>query len=95
MTACALSAAADYAAGIAQQSIQLIRLYLDRGRMFREAGNFAAAAADIRRAAEMYRRAVEATECCNSAGQDVLYAVLDRLKPELESCQVGSKAAAA
>jgi hypothetical protein len=83
----------DMGAAIAHDEIKVAHLYIHRGRIFLEAGDIAAAAADKRRAEETYTRAIEAAETANTTGREAIQPLLSFLKADLDAFQV-SKATA-
>jgi hypothetical protein len=83
----------DMGAAIAHDEIKVGHLYIHRGRIFLEAGDIAAAAADKRRAEETYARAIEAAETANAAGWEAIQPLLSLLKADLDAFHV-SKATA-
>ena len=83
----------DLWAAIAHDEIKVAHLYIHRGRIFLEAGDIAAAAADKRRAEETYARATEAAETANTAGREAIQPLLSLLKADMVAFQV-SKATA-
>jgi hypothetical protein len=85
---------ADLGASIAENAVRLAQLYLERARMSGSAGDGEKAGRDKSRAELLYQWADEAAETTTSAGQDVLYAALDRLKEQLDSLEVAKGAGA-
>lgn len=81
-------AAADLGAAIAELAIHLAHLYFERAKMFRGAGDSAAAVRDRSRAESLYQWATEAAQATNPAGRDVLQPEFEQLKTELDSFEL-------